>query len=60
MSTVLRVLPPKNFSQHAVVGLLLQPSVQRGFVGTLSNVQTPFGLATMSSASQGLSIALQK
>jgi hypothetical protein len=33
--------------------------VSRGFSGKLRNLQTPFGLATITSGADGLSIALQ-
>lgn len=38
---------------------LLNPATPRGFVGELSNVRTPFGLATIKSDSTGTSIKLQ-
>ena len=50
---------PSQFSQEALDRTLLHPKVPRGFEGRLRNLQTPFGLATISSGADGLSIALQ-
>ena len=38
---------------------LLNPTQPRGFQGKLQNVRTPFGLVTLSSTGNGVSIALQ-
>ena len=37
---------------------LHQPNVPRGFAGTLRNLRTPFGLASITSGPAGLSITL--
>ena len=45
--------------QAALDATLLAPRAPRGFAGKLSNLRTPLGLATITSDSAGLSIALQ-
>jgi hypothetical protein len=49
-----------GFTQQALDGQLLNPRGDRGFRGSLKNVRTPFGLATITSGPRGLSIALNK
>jgi hypothetical protein len=51
---------PAAFSQAALDGALMRPGVARGFGGTLRNLRTPFGLATITSGPRGLSIARQQ
>ena len=50
---------PSTFTQGALDATLLQPGSARGFSGKLRNLRTPFGLATITSGEQGLSIKLQ-
>jgi hypothetical protein len=50
---------PSEFSQAALDGTLLRPRAPRGFQGRLRNLQTPFGLATITSGESGLTVALQ-
>ena len=46
--------------QEQLDGTLHNAKTSRGFVGELSNLRTPHGLATIKSGAAGLSIALQK
>ena len=46
--------------QEALTAALHEHSTPKGFVGELSNLRTPFGLATISSGTGGLSIKLQQ
>ena len=50
---------PSAFSQGALDAALLRPNAPRGFLGSLRGLQTPFGLATITSGPHGLSIRLQ-
>jgi hypothetical protein len=45
--------------QRALIAALFDPTTPRGFEGTLSNLRTPVGMATITSSSSGLTIALQ-
>jgi hypothetical protein len=54
------MLWPSEFSQAALDGMLFSANSPRGFEGSLSNVRTPFGLATIMSGASGLSIKLQQ
>ena len=46
-------------TQHSLDGCLHNRRVPRGFLGTLKNLRTPHGLATIASSAEGLSIQLQ-
>jgi hypothetical protein len=46
-------------AQDELTAALHNAEVDRGFVGTLSNLRTPHGLATIVSGPKGLSIKLQ-
>lgn len=50
---------PSSFTQEALDSALLNRMSPRGFIGHLRNLRTPFGLATITSGPEGLSIALQ-
>jgi len=57
---------PAEFSQAALDAALLHgastergQAANRGFIGQLRNLRTPFGLATITSGIHGVSIALQ-
>jgi hypothetical protein len=45
--------------QEQLTAALNNPTADRGFVGSLSNLRTPHGLATITSGEQGLNIKLQ-
>ena len=51
---------PAGAAQAALDATLLTPKAPRGFSGSLSNLRTPLGLATIVSGPSGLSITLQK
>jgi hypothetical protein len=46
-------------AQEQLMAALHNPSTDRGFVGSLSNLRTPHGLATITSSTEGLAIKLQ-
>ena len=47
-------------AQDQLTAALNNAGVDRGFVGALSNLRTPHGLATISSGPTGLAIKLQQ
>lgn len=51
---------PSMFWTSNLTDTLHKPHQARGFTGTLSNLRTPLGLATITSNNNGLSIHLQK
>ena len=46
-------------AQEQLTAALHNPSVPRGFLGTLRNLRTPFGMASLESTATGTTIALQ-
>jgi hypothetical protein len=46
-------------AQEQLTAALNNPSMDRGFVGSLSNLRTPHGLATITAGAEGLVIKLQ-
>jgi hypothetical protein len=46
-------------AQEQLTAALNNPTADRGFVGSLSNLRTPHGLATIISGAKGLAINLQ-
>lgn len=51
--------PSATAVNSALTGMLFDPTTDRGFQGSLSNLRTPLGDVTVSSTAQGLSIKLQ-